>query len=153
VSVGPSTGQLQRHRPWASFSTGKSRAIDAINKRRLLEMDRVGMYGMSAGGHTALTLAGGSWSPARLLKQCEEDIANDFNSCVGLAARLTGGRLDGLKKTLALSVIRRRLNDATWYTHADPRVAAVVAGVPFAADFDMASLATPRVPLPPDVSG
>lgn len=31
--------------------------------------------------------------------------------------------------------------------HADPRVAAVVAGVPSSADFDMASLAHPRVPL------
>ena len=39
------------------------------------------------------------------------------------------------------------MGDAKWYTHADPRVAAVVAGVPYAADFDMASLATPRVPL------
>jgi hypothetical protein len=44
-------------------------------------------------------------------------------------------------------VIRWRFDDATWYTHAEPRVAAIVAGVPYAADFDMDSLAVPRVPL------
>jgi predicted dienelactone hydrolase len=136
---------------WKLRPAEVSHAIDAVGLDKrfapLLTLDRVGMYGMSAGGHTALTLAGGRWSPARLLQHCETHIADDFNSCVGLAARLTGGRLDGLKKTIFLSVIRRRLNDATWYTHADPRVAAVVAGVPFAADFDMTSLSAPRVPL------
>ena len=39
-----------------------------------------------------------------------------------------------------------KLNDPAWYTHGDPRIAAVVAG-PLAADFDAASLASPRVPL------
>ena len=42
---------------------------------------------------------------------------------------------------------RYRFSDATWRTHSDPRIAAVVAAVPFAADFDMASLAAPPVPL------
>src|SRR4029450_8810404 len=44
-----------------------SRAIDAVGQDRrfgpLLTLDKVGMYGFSAGGHTALTLAGGRWSP------------------------------------------------------------------------------------------
>jgi predicted dienelactone hydrolase len=128
-----------------------SRAIDAVGRDSrlapLLALDKVGMYGMSAGGHTALTLAGGRWSPARMKAHCEAHIAEDFYSCVGLAARLTGGIFDGMKKTIALWVIRWKLSDTGWYTHDEPRIAAVVAGVPYAADFDMASLAKPRVPL------
>jgi hypothetical protein len=44
-------------------------------------------------------------------------------------------------------VIRHRFDDAAPRAHSDSRVAAVVAGVPASADFDMASLAAPRVPL------
>src|SRR5262245_25455058 len=128
-----------------------SRAIDVVGQDPrfgpLLKLDRVGMYGFSAGGHTALSLAGGRWSPARLTEHCESHISEDFQTCVGLAARLNGNVLDGLKTTIALWVIRYRFRDATWRTHSDSRIAAVVAACPFAADFDMASLAAPRVPL------
>lgn len=40
-----------------------------------------------------------------------------------------------------------RFDNETPQAHHDPRVKAVVAMVPFAADFDPASLASPRVPL------
>jgi len=136
---------------WQRRPVEVSRAIDVVGQDPrflpLLALDKVGMYGMSAGGHTALSLAGGRWSPARFRDHCASHITEDFQSCVGLATRLTGGVLDGLKKTIALWVIRYRFSDATWRTHTDPRIAAVAAGVPYAADFDMASLATPRVPL------
>jgi predicted dienelactone hydrolase len=102
---------------------------------------------MSAGGHTALSLAGGRWSPTTFKAHCEAHIAEDFQACVGLATRLRGNFLDGAKETVALWVIRWRFGDAAWQTHTDGRVAAIVAAVPFAADFDMASLAAPRVPL------
>jgi predicted dienelactone hydrolase len=129
-----------------------SRAIDAIGRdprfAPLLSLDRVGMYGMSAGGHTALVLAGGRWSPARLRDHCEAHIADDFAGCVGLSTRLNGDALDEAKKAIALTVIRRRLTTTSPGTATtDPRIQAVVAGVPFAADFDMASLASPRVTL------
>lgn len=136
---------------WRRRPAEVSRAIDAVEQdarfRPRLALDKVGMYGMSAGGHTALSLAGGRWSPAGFRQHCESHIAEDFQACVGLITSLKGNVLDGLKTTLALWVIRYRFSDAAWQTHADPRIAAVVAGVPFAADFDMASLATPRVPL------
>jgi len=136
---------------WKRRPAEVSRAIDAVGQdprfAPLLALDKVGMYGMSAGGHTALSLAGGRWSPALFKEHCEAHIAEDFYSCVGLAARLNGDFLDGLKKTIALAVIRWRFDDATWYTHAEPRIAAIVAGVPYAVDFDMDSLAAPRVPL------
>ena len=135
---------------WKRRPAEVSRAIDAVGRdprfAPLLALDKVGMFGMSAGGHAALTLAGGRWSPARLKEHCEAHLAEDFQSCVGLAARLTGGFFDGMKKSVALWFIRR-IDDPTWYAHTDPRIAAVVANVPYALDFDMSSLAQPRVPL------
>ena len=136
---------------WKRRPAEISRAIDAVAKdarfATLLSFDKVGMYGMSAGGHTALSLAGGRWSPSLLMRHCEAHIADDFPSCVGLASQLRGDFLDGFKIWTASQVIRWRLNDAAWYTHSDPRVKAVVAGVPFAVDFDMTSFATPSAPL------
>jgi predicted dienelactone hydrolase len=136
---------------WKRRPAEVSRAIDAVAKdsrfAALLSLDKVGMYGMSAGGHTALSLAGGRWSPALFRDHCEANIADDFPTCVGLIVRLTGSVFDGIKKSVALIVLRRRFDDAALQVHTDPRIAAIVAGVPAAADFDMASLATPRVPL------
>ena len=136
---------------WALRPGEVSRAIDAVGRDAtlapLLALDKVGVYGMSAGGHTALSMAGGRWSRAGFKRHCEAHLADDFQTCVGLITRLSGGAFDGLKKWIALAVIRLTFDDATLRAHDDPRVAAVVAGVPVAADFDMASLASPRVPL------
>jgi predicted dienelactone hydrolase len=136
---------------WKQRPGEVSRAIDAVAADArfapLVATDRVGVWGMSAGGHTALTLAGGRWSPAALMKHCDAHLDDDFPSCVGLALQLKGDLLDGPKKALARFAIHRRLADPSWYTHTDPRVAAIVAEVPFAVDFDPASLAQPRMPL------
>ena len=136
---------------WKRRPGEASRAIDALARdprfAPLFDAGRVGFYGMSAGGHTALAVAGGRWSPSQLLGHCEAHIHDDFPSCVGLALQLRGDMFDGLKQKLALFVIRRKLGDPQWYSHDDPRFAAVVAEVPFAVDFDMQSLAAPRVPL------
>lgn len=136
---------------WKRRPVEVSRAIDSVGQDArfapLLALDKVGMFGMSAGGHTALTLAGGRWSPAQLKRHCDAYLAEDFQACVGLAARLNGGVFDGLKKRIAQWVISGKLTDTAWYSHTDPRIIAIVAGVPFAADFDAASLAAPRVTL------
>ena len=127
------------------------RAIDAVGRdprfAPLLQLDKVGVYGMSAGGHTALSLAGGRWSPAGVRRHCEAHLEEDFQSCAGLITRLTGGPLDAVKNWAARTVIRWRFDDDRPRAHADRRLAAVVAGVPFSADFDMASLAAPAIPL------
>lgn len=142
---------------WKRRPAEVSRAIDAVQHdgrlAPLLAFDSVGMFGMSAGGHTALSLAGGRWSPAHLRDHCMAHLAEDFQSCVGLATQLRGDLLDGPKKAIAAFVIRHRLDDERWSTHDDPRIRAVVSGVPFAADFDPASLAVPRVPLALVTSG
>ena len=126
-------------------------AIDAVQAdtrfAALADFSRVGVWGMSAGGHTALTLAGGRWSPARLRDHCEQHLAEAVNACTTGAIELNGGLLDGAKKAVALAVIRHKLADTQVYGHTDPRFKAIVAGVPFAVDFDMASLAKPVAPL------
>jgi predicted dienelactone hydrolase len=136
---------------WAIRPQEVSRAIDAVGRDArfapLLSLDHVGVYGMSAGGHIALSMAGGRWSAAGFKQHCEANLVDDFQACVGLITRLTGGIFDGIKKWGALAVIRHRFANTTMLSHSDPRVAAVVAGVPAAADFDMSSLTTPRVPL------
>ncbi|WP_374665186.1 alpha/beta hydrolase family protein [Ramlibacter sp.] len=150
---GDHTGDFSTPGPesWKLRPAEVSRAIDAVAAdprfAPLLKLDKVGAFGGSAGGHTMLSLAGGRWSPGQFRRHCEARISDDFSSCVGFITRLSGGWLDGLKKAIALGVIRQRFDDDTWQAHADARIAAVVSAVPFAADFDMASLAAPRIPL------
>jgi len=136
---------------WRRRPAEVSRAIDAVGKDArfapLLKLDKVGVYGMSAGGHTALTLAGGRWAPAGMTRHCEAHISEDFPACAGLATSLKGDVFDGIRKSITLWVLAWRFSDGAWVSYEDRRVQAVVAGVPYAADFDMASFAAPRVPL------
>jgi predicted dienelactone hydrolase len=136
---------------WRRRPLEVSRAIDRLagdaRFASRLDFTRVGMFGMSAGGHTALTLAGGRWSPARLRDHCRKHLEEDFHACAGPSVSLTGGMLDGPKKLFVTAINDRKFDDAAWYGHVDPRIAAVVAGVPFAADFDPESLRQPRVAL------
>ena len=127
-------------------------AIDAVGHdprfAPFVALDRVGMYGMSAGGHTALSLAGGRWSPALFARHCDADLAADFQSCVGLITQQTGGVLDPVRRVVARALIDHRFGaDDRPRSDGDPRIAAIVAAVPAAADFDMSSLVAPRVPL------
>ena len=136
---------------WARRPQEVSQAIDRIGTDArfapLLSVHEVGVFGGSAGGHTALSLAGGVWSPKRFLSHCEQNIEADFSSCVGFVTLLKGNWLDGPKRWLALSVLRSRFDDETRHQHAEPRVRVVIAMVPFAADFEPESLAEPRVSL------
>jgi predicted dienelactone hydrolase len=142
--VGPATW---RHRP-----REVSQAIDAVAADArfapLLDLRHVGVYGMSAGGLTALTLAGARWSPALLDAHCQAHLAEDFPACVGLSTALTGGLLDGMRLAVARWVIHFKLgSQTTLESWTDPRITAAVAAVPMAATIDMGSIATPRIPL------
>lgn len=142
--VGPPTWKL---RP-AEVSATIDRVLADPRFAGQLDGERVGVYGNSAGGHTALVLAGGRWSPAQLVRHCEAHLEDDFAACVGGITTLDGGWLDGPKRAIARAVIRWKFaDDDAWYEHADPRVRAVIASVPWAANFDLASLRAPRVPL------
>jgi len=138
--VGPPT--------WKLRPAEVSAAIDAVKADPrfgpLLDVDRVGVYGMSAGGLTALTLAGARWSPGNFKRHCLAHMEEDFPACVGLATSLQGNWLDPVKATLARWVLRLMFDDDTWYSHTDPRIRAVIASVPMAVPIDMASMARPR---------
>lgn len=112
-----------------------------------LRFDSVGVFGGSAGGHTALTLAGGEWSPSQFRDHCLRNIEQDFSSCVGFFTLLRGDWLDGLKLAAARFVIQLRFSDNTIQRHIDQRIKAAVAMVPFAADFSPESLRNPAIPV------
>lgn len=128
-----------------------SLAIDAIAQDARfapnLKLNQVGMYGISAGGLTALTLAGGRWSSAQLVQHCNAHIREDFNACAGTFFQLNGGVFDRLKIAIVQLTLRWRFNDATWHNHSDPRITAIVAGVPYGAVFDVNSLTQPKIPV------
>lgn len=136
---------------WKRRPQEVTRAIDRLQADArfgpVLAFDRIGMFGMSAGGHTALTLAGGRWSPGRLLQHCNEHLEQDFHTCAGPTTALNGGLFDGLKVSVVRAFNQRKFDDPTWYQHVDPRITAIVAGVPFAVDFDPESLKAPRAAL------
>lgn len=136
---------------WVRRPREVSNAIDRIAEDRrlspMLALDAVGVFGGSAGGHTALSLAGGEWSPARFRDHCMQHIKEDFSSCAGFTTLLRGNWLDGVKVWLAKRILSLRFSDDTVQRYSDPRVKAAVAMVPFAADFVPGSLAEPRIPL------
>ena len=136
---------------WKRRPLEVSQAIDRVaaspKLSPLLRLDSVGVFGGSAGGHTALSLAGGEWSPARFRDHCLKHISEDFSSCVGFTTLLHGTWLDSLKLSVAKLVIQWRFGDDTLQRYSDRRVRAVVAMVPFAADFSPETLKAPVVPL------
>lgn len=119
----------------------------------LLALDRVGMYGMSAGGHTALALAGGRWSATAMRDHCLRHDSDDFQACAATISRLRGDAFDGLRRWLMRSVVSWKFTDPTPHGHTDARIAAIVAAVPYASDFDLATLKAPPVPLGLAVAG
>jgi len=144
ADAGPVSWKRRPHEVTAAIDT----VLADTRFAPLLATDRVGAYGMSAGGHSVLALAGGRWSPSTLRAHCLAHLEEDFVTCVGpTATSLNGDSLDRIKLSLARWVIGWKMDDATSYGHTDARIAAVVAGVPHAAAFDLATLATPRVPL------
>jgi predicted dienelactone hydrolase len=136
---------------WKQRPLEISRALDALASDpqwgARLNLKQVGLYGMSAGGHTALTLAGGRWSSGNFMRHCLENMESDFNACVGTATHLRGNALDGLKLTVARAEHRRRFDDDTLFAHSDARIRAVLAHVPMAAPFEMSSFAKISIPL------
>jgi predicted dienelactone hydrolase len=136
---------------WRKRPLEISEAIDRVARHPALasqlSLDSVGVFGGSAGGHTALSLAGGEWSDERFKAHCDKNIKQDFSSCVGFVMQLKGDALDPLKIWAARHVIDWRFSDTTVHRYRDPRITAVVSMVPFAADFFPDSLATPAVHL------
>lgn len=114
----------------------------------LFDARQVGVYGMSAGGLTALTLAGARWSPARFARHCDEHGEEDAVDCTGGMVHRNGW--DGLKLALSRWYVDLRYGrDEDWQSHTDPRITAVVAAVPMAAPIDLESIRHPALAQPP----
>ena len=129
-----------------------SEAIDRLSADSrfspLFDARQVGVYGMSAGGLTALTLAGAYWSPARFAQHCDEHADEDAVACTGGMVHRNGW--DGVKITLARWYVNLRYgHDTETQSHTDERVKAVVAAVPMAAPIDLDSISHPALPKPP----
>ena len=158
---------------WARRPHEVSRVIDALAQHPawgpLLALDRVGVHGMSAGGVTALSLAGAQWSVLQLVKHCLAHMDTDAGFCFNGAATAEAQAQRRASFESARGVPEDYLPESmkTWHggrspgagpdtgTQAgtsfdprpDPRVAAVSLSVPVAAIFSAESLARIGVPV------
>ena len=149
---------------WDSRPQEVTRVIDALARhpqwQPLLTLDRVGVHGMSAGGVTALALAGAQWRLLDLVRHCQAqgdaDAGFCFNGLVDPAARaarqasytLSRGVPEAFLPAMVTAVHGGRNPSAGGdELRPDPRVAAVTVAVPVAAMFTTDSLGRLRVPV------
>jgi predicted dienelactone hydrolase len=140
TKTGPDSWKL---RP-AEVSSAINRIQGEPRFAPLVNRGQVGVYGMSAGGLTALEFAGATWSLSRLVKHCAEHLEEDAGFCA--FREMIAGKLDremmGRLKTQFIEGAKSGLVDSREYGHQDSRVQAVVAAVPVAAVIDPATLRT-----------
>ena len=149
---------------WDSRPQEVTRVIDALARhpqwQPLLALDRVGVHGMSAGGVTALSLAGAQWRLLDLVRHCQAlgdaDAGFCFNGLVDPAERaarqasytLSRGVPEAFLPAMVTAVHGGRSPSAGGTElRPDPRVAAVTVAVPVAAMFTTDSLSRLRVPV------
>ena len=145
---------------WDSRPREISAVIDALAAsptwQPLLQLDKVGVHGMSAGGGTALVMAGARWRLLDLARHCAAHGDEDLGFCFSGAA-------DPAARAERRAAFERASNAPEAYLPAnvtelhggregtdprpDARVAAVSAAVPLAAIFTPESLAAIRIPV------
>jgi hypothetical protein len=76
-----------------------------------------------------------------MLTHCEAHLETDFAACTGGIVALSSSIFDNVKIAIARLVIRWKLGgDDQRFGHTNARIKAIVAGVPWAANFDLESL-------------
>lgn len=137
---------------WITRPREVSAVIDALARHPMwstrLRLDRVGVHGMSAGGVTALALAGGQWRTIDLVRHCLAHADNDPGFCFnGIAdpkaqaeRRARNERARGVPEFLLPASLL-----APQGGH-DPRVVAVSVAVPVVAPFGPEGLSRIRIP-------
>ena len=139
------------------------RTLDALAASQVwgprLQLDRVGVHGMSAGGVTALSLAGAQWRLLDLIHHCNrhpEDEAFCFQGVpttqqhAERQARFASARwVPSFLLPAELRAVHGGHTPEGQQTdpRPDPRIAAVTLAVPVAAPFTAESLARIRVPV------
>lgn len=141
-----------------------TQVIDALAKDPMwssrLDLSRVGVHGMSAGGVTGISLAGGQWRTLDLTRHCNLHAKDDESFCFqgakdgaaraerqanyDRASHAPDAFLPGQLKTLRGG---RTPTQANAEVRPDPRIAAITLAVPLAAIFSAESLARIRVPV------
>jgi predicted dienelactone hydrolase len=146
---------------WATRPSEISAVIDALAAhpqwRLSIKLDRVGVHGMSAGGATALSLAGGQWRMLALIQHCnanpDSDLGFCFNGISDPAAQAQRKAQYASAKGVPEMFLPASLKlvhggkDAEANPRPDMRIAAVSVNVPVAAVFSEASLASIKIPV------
>ena len=122
----------------------------------VLQLDKVGVHGMSAGGGTALVMAGARWRVLDLVRHCADHANEDLGFCFNGAASPTSRAERQLAFERASKAPEAYLPASVTELHGgragpdprpDARVAAVSAAVPVGAIFTAESLAAIRIPV------
>jgi len=149
---------------WALRPQEVTRVIDALAQhpqwQPLLALDRVGVHGMSAGGVTALALAGAQWRVLDLVRHCQAQGDADFGFCYSGAPDPQAQAVRRARYQATRNVPEALLPAALTAVHggrspgaagddvrADSRVAVVTLAVPVAAIFSSESLARIKLPV------
>lgn len=147
---------------WARRPVELTRVIDALAKdprwAPRLALDKVGVHGSSAGGATALVMAGASWRMLDYVRHCDTHLEADWGTCMGgavtpaaQAARTERYRSVRGAPEFFLPASLKQVHGGPARggsdPRPDPRVASVSAAVPVASMFTAESLARIAVPV------
>jgi predicted dienelactone hydrolase len=138
--------------------------IDTLAKHpqwsRLLQLDKVGVHGMSAGGVTGLALAGAQWRTLNLVQHCNRVKELDAGFCFqgaasGQAKEERAANFERAKNVPEMFLPAeikewhggRSSSSANGEVRPDKRIAAVSLSVPVAAIFSAESLARIQIPV------
>jgi predicted dienelactone hydrolase len=147
---------------WARRPLEVSRVIDALAQdprwAPRLALDKVGVHGSSAGGATALVMAGASWRLLDYVRHCDTHLEADWGTCMGGAVTpaAQAARTERYRSVrgapeffLPASLKQVHGGPAQGGTdpRPDPRVAAVSAAVPVASMFTAEALGRIAVPV------
>jgi predicted dienelactone hydrolase len=160
--AGDNHADMSRSGPasWDTRPQEITAVIDALaaspSWQPLLQLDKVGVHGMSAGGGTALVMAGARWRILGMARHCAEHAEEDpgfcFNGAIEPAARAQ--RKAAFER--AGTAPETHLPAAVTESHGgrdgpdprtDARVAAVTAAVPVGVIFTIESLGAIRIPV------
>ena len=149
---------------WKTRPQDVSEAIDAVARdpvfAPLVDTQRVGVHGMSAGGVTGLALSGAQWRMLNLSQHCAQHLNEDIGFCLnGLAGHTWPQLIRRAQFTMARFLTQDNAPadlktkhggqqaEASQDPRPDPRVAAVSLNVPVGAIFTPDSLARITIPV------
>ena len=138
---------------WHTRPVEVSKTLDTLASSGIwgerVDTKKTGVFGMSAGGLTALSMGGATWSMRRLAQHC----ADHFDADAGFCGRRGTDKSPPDHATLQQRKeqypqwLRFGNPDKAEMAHHDPRIAVVVAAVPIAAIVNPASVAGAGVPI------